>query len=125
MSTEFLQTEKSQRKRLDSCHTVEIRDVWEHAEGNKCAASGAHGRGGSHHARLPLFFHGSHVGLTPGLLLTVSSALFPRHTFELKRLGQTRPVLGGAIRELLPFFSIVEVRVNMQRLHAHNGRHWC
>lgn len=67
---------ENQRKRSDSCHTVEIRDVWEHAEGNKCAASGAHGRGGSHHARLPLFFHGSHVGLTPGLLLTVSRALF-------------------------------------------------
>lgn len=66
---------KSQRKRLDSCHTVEIRDVWEHAEGNKCAVSGAHGRGGSHHVRAAFIFHGSHVGLTPGLLLTVSCVL--------------------------------------------------
>lgn len=53
---------ESEPKRLDSCHTVEIRDVWEHAEGNKCAASGAHGRGGSHHARLPLFFMEAMLG---------------------------------------------------------------
>lgn len=77
MSTEFLQTGKASVS-VWILVTVEIRDVWEHAEGNKCPASGAHGRGGSHHARLPLFFMeamlGSHQACCWQLAVLSSSA---------------------------------------------------